>query len=170
MKNLKLLLLFSLVLFQVNAQSNKFEFTEDNPALNNQYVVIEKDSMPISDGYSKMIEFIKMNYASDKVIKSQVENKYIKIGSSDDIPSKFKEGKAATMDFDYVIEFRFKINKIQMKIVSVTRTTTLGLLPFDNPNNQPSPLWENGVNNLPFYFNNLKALIESSLDEDGDGW
>lgn len=168
MKNLKLLFLFSLVFFQVNAQSKKFEFTKDNPSLNNQYVVIEKDSMPISDGYSKMIEFIKMNYDSDKVIKSQVENKYIKIGAYDNVPS--NEANPATMDFDYVIEFRFKTNKIQMKIVSVTRTTNLGVLPFDNPNNAPNTLWENGINNLLIYFNNLKNLIESSLNEDGDGW
>ena len=161
-------LILALALIQVNSQSKKFKFTEDNPSLTNQFVVIEKDSMPISEGYSKMIEFIKMNYSSEKAIKSKIVNKYIKIGANQilDVPY---EDKTLPFDADYVLEFRFKPNKIQMKIVSINRTTTLGTIPADNLKEARNDLWENFISMLPDYFNNLSVSIKSSI-EGNDDW
>jgi len=124
MKNL-LFLFLSITLFAFNLSYSQeatkvesFGITKDLPFLINQFVVIEKDSMTIAEGYKMASEWIKIVYNTPKeVIKSEIENEYIRIeGVKRNSPCIKSLGMPICWDTKYSIIFEFKENKIKFQI------------------------------------------------------
>jgi hypothetical protein len=103
------------------AQAKSFELTEENPELNNQYVVFEKDSMSISDGYNIVLDWINITYNTPKeVIKAQLKDEYIRIeGFNSAITSMTSLGLTHFYSGKYSITFEFKENKIKMELTKL---------------------------------------------------
>jgi hypothetical protein len=103
------------------AQSNNFEITSENPELIHQYVVIEKDSMSIENGYNKIMEWIKISYNTpSEVIKASLENQYIRIeGINSNITTQNVMGTNVAYKGRYSITFEFKENKIKMELTNL---------------------------------------------------
>lgn len=120
MKNkITLMLLFcSFISF---CQGEKFELTSEKNELINQYVVIQKDSMSINDGYNKVLEWVNITYNTPKeVIKSQLENEYVRIeGFSENFTSQNILGVKYSYNGKYSITFEFKPNKIKMELTRI---------------------------------------------------
>lgn len=115
------LFIFTITLFftkSIVAQSENFELTEENSELINQYVVINKDSMSVSDGYNKVLEWINITYNTpDEVIKSQLKDKYIRIeGVDKSITTQNVIGTMFSYMGKYSLTFQFKENKIKMEL------------------------------------------------------
>ena len=92
--------------------------TEENPSLSGQYIVIESKGS-IADNYKKVKDYINKNYNTpSRVIKSDIKDEYIRIeGYSKNL---YKTG-GVNMDGTYVLEFKFKKDKIKLTyITSVT--------------------------------------------------
>ncbi len=124
MKN-SLLLFLSLTLFTINlsysqedAKVENFGCTKDAPSLVNQFVVIEKDSMTVAEGYKWATDWIKITYNTPKeVIKSEIENEYIRIeGIKGNSPCIKSLGMLICWDTKYSISFEFKENKIKFQV------------------------------------------------------
>ncbi|MCH3881181.1 DUF4468 domain-containing protein [Tenacibaculum aquimarinum] len=122
------------------AQGKSFQLNKETPELINQYVVIERDSMTISDGYDKIIEWVNITYNTPKeVIKSQLKDEYIRIeGINQSMTSQKILGRKFSYKGKYSLTFEFKENKIKMELTNLqiyyegTKYTTGGWM-NDNP-------------------------------------
>lgn len=120
MNKTKYIMFTFLASLSLSAQQN-FEITKENPEIIGQYIVIEKQGLSISDGYQKVLEWINIYYNTpDEVIKSQLEDKYIRIEGYD--PS-FTVMKTLGINYSqkgkYSISFAFKENRIKVEITKI---------------------------------------------------
>ena len=169
MKNY-ILLLFVTALFQVNAQGITFELNNTKTSLINQFVVLEKDNLSQGDGYKKINEWIKRSYSSpENVIKSTIENEYIKInGFSAELTNFNYGGKTKSMDGYYTLTFEFKPNKIKIEIISLYRIYNGRTIDFGNA---PNELYSLAYKQIPKTINNLVAEINNYInDNKNDDW
>ena len=121
MKNL-LFTLAILVSFGGYAQEKRIQVTEKNPTFPPQYVVVEKDSMLVEDGYQRAIEWINITYKNPaEVIKSQIENKYIRMtGFVSGLYIADRMGMIAPYNVNYTIEFNFREGKVKFEVTGAT--------------------------------------------------
>ena len=169
MRNL-LLLLFVTSLFKVNAQGNTFELNSSKKSLINQFVILNKDNLSQSDGYTKIIEWIKKNYNSpENVIKSTIENDYIKINCySAELTNFNYDGKTTSMDGNYTLTFEFKPNKIKIEIISLNRVFNGRTIDFANA---PNKLYSIAYKEIPKTINNIVSEINNYINNDTeDDW
>ena len=126
MKKLLLLLLF-IPLMSIGQEKN-IQLTSKNPNFPPQYVVVEKDSMSVEEGYKRAIEWIRITYANpSKVILSEIENKYIRIeGFADGLYQADRLNANSAYDVTYTIEFKFKENRIKFEVLKATYRITSG--------------------------------------------
>jgi hypothetical protein len=190
MKNL--ILTFTLLFtFSFFAQNSKFELSDDKPTFPPQFVVIEKEGMSVEEGYQRVIEWISVTYKNpDEVIKSQIENKYIRIeGFSSGLYIADRMGMIPPYDVKYVITFNFKENRIKFDVdsgtfyISSTQYTSGGWydLLFENEgmykkNGKPRYALTK-ANVVMDYFNNLASSLQNYVDtpvevatDDDDDW
>ena len=101
------------------AQTPTFTLSEEKPDFPPQFIVLEIDSLSIEDGYKRTLEWININYNTpSKVIKSQIENKYIRIqGISKNGFTFVNIGMTFYKDIQYTIEFKFKENKVRYDVL-----------------------------------------------------
>ena len=101
------------------SQTPTFTLSEEKPDFPPQYIVLKIDSLSINEGYSRTLEWINMNYNTpSKVIKSQIENKYIRIqGISDKALTYVRLGMTLYSDIRYTIEFKFKENRVRYDVL-----------------------------------------------------
>lgn len=128
---------------QSNAQEptkvNSFKLTEETPFLINQFVVIEKDSMSVQEGYKTVLEWINIVYNTPKeVIKAQLENDYVRIeGSKSNSPCIKSLGIPSCWDTKYSLTFEFKENKVKLQL------TRLQI--YTSPNQYTSGGWGEAI-------------------------
>ena len=100
------------------AQSPSFTLSEEKPTFPNQFVAIEVDGLTIPDGYNRALEWINITFNTpSEVIKSQLENKYIRI---EGIVKNFYPYDVLNTMFAsvrYTIEFKFKENKVKFEVI-----------------------------------------------------
>lgn len=152
------------------SQGSQFELTEEQSQFPG-YIVIESENLSIKQGYQSVLEWIHLTYDTpDKVIKSQVEDKYIRITGS-------------WTNVRYDIEFKFQENRVKFDIT--------GLEAYATPNKYSSGGWynlsfdyekgfkKNGklkkgywnrVNNMMVNFNNLSASLKKHLDNPNENF
>ena len=96
----------------MNAQNETFTIpTEAGGELRGQYVVIEALGTP-QENYSKVMNYINKSYNTpSKVIKAQIDGKYIRV---EGIYKIFKSAYTY-----HTIEFNFKQDKIRMKLLNL---------------------------------------------------
>src|SRR5210317_1776631 len=83
MKNTLLIIVFLLFSITLFSQQSNFKLDVNNPIFPNQYVMLNVDTLTVSNAYNKTLTWIRMTYNSpDEVIKAQLDNKYIKIEGS----------------------------------------------------------------------------------------
>jgi hypothetical protein len=104
-----------------NAQDERkvesFEITENNPYLINQFVVINKESMAIEEGFKLVNEWINLTYNTPTIIiKSKIENDYIKIEVKKTNSPCFNLKMTTCYDSNYFITFAFKQDKIKFQV------------------------------------------------------
>ena len=116
MKKILFTLTLSLLTIISFAQAS-FTLSEEKPDFPPQFIVLEIDSLSIEDGYKRTLEWININYNTpSKVIKSQIENKYVRIqGVSKNGFTFVNMGMTFYKDIRYTIEFKFKENKNTLK-------------------------------------------------------
>jgi hypothetical protein len=121
MKNL-LFALALLISFSGYAQEKRIQVTSKNPTFPPQYVVVEKDSMSVEDGYQRAMEWIKVTYKDpSKVILSEIENKYIRIGGfTSGLYIADRMGLIAPYNVNYTIEFNFREGKVKFEVTGAT--------------------------------------------------
>lgn len=174
MKNLLLLLTILLTPYFLRAQGENFQINKDAPQLINQYVVIKKDSMSVSDGFNRIIEWVNKTYDTPKeVIKAQLENKYIRIKAT-----KYIMIDGTSYNVSYSLTFEFKENKIKMEITElqlnhkafgwINRNPTYDKQ-FEKNGEPNSFIQENEgfINTI----NGLRLLVENYVNNSNkDGW
>ena len=125
----------SIILF---SQDQRFTLSEEKPVFPPQFIVLKMDSLSIEDGYKRTLEWINMNYNTpSEVIKSQIENKYIRIqGISKNGFTFVNMGMTFYKDIRYTIEFKFKENKVRYDVLDYdvwndgTQYTSAGWSPY----------------------------------------
>lgn len=114
------LIIFSLILNSLLsvAQVEEFGYTEENPQMTGQFIVLKKDSMSISEGYENVVKWININYNTPReVIKGDVKNEYVRIeGYNPKIGEGVFMGSKVVYKGKYFLSFEFKEDKIKMKI------------------------------------------------------
>ena len=114
MKKILFTLTLSLLTIISFAQAPSFTLSEEKPTFPNQFVAIEVDELTIPDGYNRALEWINITYNTpSEVIKSQLENKYIRIEGI--VKNKF----AGASNVKYQIEFEFKNNKVKFEVTGL---------------------------------------------------
>ena len=109
MKKILFTLTLSLLTIISFAQAPTFTLSEEKPTFPNQFVAIEVDGLTIPDGYNRALEWINITYNTpSEVIKSQLENKYIRIEGI--VQNFYPYDVLNTMfaSLRYTIEFKFK--------------------------------------------------------------
>jgi len=118
MKRILFTLCISLLTIISFAQAPSFTLSEEKPTFPNQFVAIEVDELTIPDGYNRALEWINITYNTpSEVIKSQLENKYIRI---EGIVQNFYPYDILNTMFasvKYTIEFKFKENKVKFEVI-----------------------------------------------------
>ena len=100
------------------AQAPTFTLSEEKPTFPNQFVAIEVDGLTIPDGYNRTLEWINITYNTpSEVIKSQLENKYIRIEGI--VQNFYPYDVLNTMfaSLRYTIEFKFKENRVKFDVI-----------------------------------------------------
>lgn len=118
MKKLGLILGMVVFTFSMNAQLKNFEISKESPDFVGEYVVVKKDSMSVSDGYNKVLEWININYNTpSEVIKATLKNNYIRIEGYDECITSFKTiAGLSCSKGKYSLTFAFKENKIKVQL------------------------------------------------------
>jgi hypothetical protein len=109
----KILTITAIFLAAFTLQSQSI-FTYDKNGLAPEYIVIELDTIPQEELYSKTINWIKETYKNaDEVINNKIENQKIFIEGINS--SVLTIGGGAKMDARYTIEIAFKEGKIKFQ-------------------------------------------------------
>lgn len=194
MKNL-LFTLALLLSFGSYAQEKRIQVTSKNPTFPPQYVVVEKDSMSVEDGYQRAIEWINITYKNPaEVIKSQIENKYIRMtGFASGLYTADRMGMIAPYNVNYTIEFNFREGKVKFEITGATydipASSASGIYisakTYDLSFNHPDLFKKNGKPKYEFkkatkvtnYFDNLAVSFSNYVNnpvsnkvDDDDDW
>jgi hypothetical protein len=178
MKRILFTLCLSLLTIISFSQAPTFTFSEEKPDFPPQYIVLKIDSLSINEGYSRTLEWININYNTpNKVIKSQIENKYIRLqGISDKAFTRVSLGITWHKDIRYTIEFKFKENKVRYDVLSYeiwndgTDYTSAGWTPYPiqysklyTKNGKMRKGYGKGVESIMSCFNNIAASLDSYL-------
>lgn len=184
MKNILFLMLLPLLSF---GQHTDFQFTKDTIT---DYVVLKSEGKTAADLYKKTLQWISVYYKSPKdVIKSQIENEYIRIEGSTDKLVVLKPMLAVYFESRYQIEFYFKDGRFKMDVIRVEAYTPANQFGpgkwFDMNISSPNEYYkENGElrgnyklwpESFTKFFNNLAfqllLFIESNnVDSKSDKW
>ena len=129
-----------------------FEISEKYPQLINQFIVLEKSSMSVEDGYKLVKEWINLSFNDPvHVIKSDIENKYIRIkgigGSAVCFTSAGNFGQITCQNLQYTLSFKFKENKIKFEILKLEIKFLPGQILHDIGWNNYNPRFEDMVKN-----------------------
>jgi len=123
MRNYKAVLVLAVlgITLSMNAQNETFTVpSEKGEELRGQYVVLNIKGSA-KENYSKVITMInKMYNTPSEVIKSQIENEYIRI---EGVSNLFR-GLPST----HTIEFNFKQDKIRIKLLNITSKGSEGIV------------------------------------------
>ena len=100
------------------AQAPTFTLSEEKPTFPNQFVAIEVDGLTIPDGYNRTLEWINITYNTpSEVIKSQLENKYIRIEGI--VKNIYSASIVSRSNVRYQVEFKFKNNKVKFDVTGL---------------------------------------------------
>lgn len=169
---MKKILFYCFFIFSFNSfsQGNSFELTNSKKSLINQFIVLNVDNLSQSDGYKKINDWIKRSYSSpENVIKSTIENEYIKInGFSEELTNFNFDGKTYSMEGYYTLTFEFRPNKIKIEIISLYRIYNGKTIDFGNA---PNEYYSAAYKEIPKTLNNLVSEINNYIKNGAkDDW
>jgi hypothetical protein len=158
------------------SQGELFELSEDKTQFPS-YVVVESEDLSIEQGYQSVLEWINITYDSpDKVIKSQIENKYIRINGIAKNLYAYDAMGAMITNIQYDIEFKFQQNRVKFDITELQFYIPAGQynaagwapLSFDynkafKKNGKRKKVYWKQVDNVLSYFNNLSSSLNKHL-------
>lgn len=102
---------------------DKFQINYDNPYLLNQFIVLEKENMPIEEGYKLLKTWINITWNTPReVIKADLENEYVRIKGIETFFCSTVGNLLKTRickDLYYTFSFEFKDNKIKMQLTAL---------------------------------------------------
>jgi TonB-dependent SusC/RagA subfamily outer membrane receptor len=162
---------------------NKFNLSSNSPSLINQFMILDNKRMPAKDGYQMVTEWISITCNSPKkIIKENVENKYISIQGIGPSANCFKSLEVSScMDIRYSISLEFKKNKLKFELekleVYYTPGEITGLSGWTTYNPKLEHMFkkdgkpfmiriasaESTMTHLNGIANNLRAYLENSL-------
>ena len=158
------------------AQAPTFTLSEEKPTFPNQFVAIEVDGLTIPDGYNRALEWINITYNTpSEVIKSQVENKYIRIQGI--VKSLHSIGSLVPLtNVRYLIEFKFKDNKVKFDVIELEwyaapsqygpggwSNFTLNNTKLYKKNGKPKKGYAKNVQRVMSYFNELVLSMDTYI-------
>jgi len=167
MKRILFTLCLSLLTIISFAQAPTFTLSEEKPTFPNQFVAIEVDGLTIPDGYNRALEWINITYNTpSEVIKSQVENKYIRIEG-------VLNNGAVFASLKYNIEFKFKDNRVKFEVIKMEYYVASGGGKWINlvylnsekykKNGKYKKAYANKANKVMTYFNELVLSMDTYL-------
>jgi len=175
MRKLLFTMVLVLMVFSTYGQGDKFTFSDEQPELIGQYVVVEADSASIEQMYNRTIEWINITYKNpEKVILSKVEDKYIRIEGFGTVGSTSTLGMTIPIDAFYGITFEFKENKAKFELTSLRSAPSAQLPSINMTPNKDDIYKKNGkirgniagyYRDMLNYFNGLATDYESYINE-----
>ena len=177
MKKILFTLMLTLLTIISFAQAPSFTLSEEKPTFPNQFVAIEVDGLTIPDGYNRALEWINITFNTpSEVIKSQLENKYIRI---EGIVKNFYPYDVLNTMFAsvrYTIEFKFKENKVKFEVIkteyyiSPSQYGSGGWVNLEflntkmyKKNGKPKKAYAKKARKVMTYFNELVLSIDAYL-------
>lgn len=161
--------LFSVLSF---GQDTEFSFTKDGFT---DYVITPVENKTQSELYKKAIDWIAVTFKNPKeVIKSQIENEFIRIeGSSSIIMCPMYLGGKHCIDSKYMIEISFKDNKYKFEFISIEnyiesmhswiKQDLNNIKLYFNEDGSPKKNFRNYPIEIPLYFNDLNKNLKEYL-------
>lgn len=124
---------------------DKFQINYENPYLLNQFIVLEKENMPMSDGYRLVKNWVNVFYNTPReVIKGDIENEYVRVEgvvtNLCQMDGKFIMLSNICTDMTYSLSFAFKDNKIKMQLTRL-RTRANSTYVYGNDNSITDYNW-----------------------------
>ena len=185
MKKLLFVLAFTVFTIVSYSQVQTFTLSKEHPTFPNQFVVLKVDGLTIEDGYNRTLEWINGIYNTPKEgIKSQVENKYIRIEGIAKNLYPYGISKLLYNHVRYTIQFGFKENKVKCDIINVefyddniNRTTPgVAWVSFEfvnaktlKKNGKPNKVYVKKAQKVMNYFNDLVLSLDSYLNKPIEG-
>ena len=159
------------------SQETEFKFTQQGFT---DFVITNAENKTKSELYNKTLEWISTTYKNpDKVIKSKIENEYIRIeGSSSEIACMNIMGKRCDMA-TYLIEISFKDGKYKFDVISIkSHSEDLSTHEILHPSfdgyykktGEIKGVFKYYPEMIPAYFNSLNNSLKSSLNEVKKEW
>ena len=164
------------------AQEKQFVLNNKTSEFPTQFVVLDVDSTSVSELYDGVIKWININYNSpSKVIKSKIEDEYIRIeGVASNLYSYDALG-AMFADVKYTIEFAFKESRVKFEVINTDfyitpdRYVTGGWTnivfktsKLYRSNGSPKKQKLKSANRVLTYFNDLSSELEIYLNKPAD--
>ena len=121
MKNTLLIIVFLLFSITLFSQQSNFKLDVNNPIFPNQYVMLNVDTLTVSNAYNKTLTWIRMTYNSpDEVIKAQLDNKYIKIEGSGKLFYSQSLGVGNFYKTKYYVTISFQKGIVKFEVTKMT--------------------------------------------------
>ena len=174
---------------------DKFQLSYENPYLLNQFIVLEKENMPVNKGYELVKNWVNVVYNTPReVIKGDIKDEYVRIeGIEKDMCIVNGKGILSTLicsDIRYSFSFEFKNNKIKMQLISIKRRPQKDIT--GDPNYtfyEEEPSWNEIINQktgekikynsrrlelmaneFNILANSLKDYLEDPIESRNDDW
>ena len=120
MKNTLCLIVFLLFSITLFSQQSNFKLDINNPIFPNQFVILNVDTLSVSNIYYKTLEWIRIAYNSpDEVLKAQLDEKYIKIEGSGKLYYAQALGVGNFYKTKYYITISFRKGEVKFEVTKM---------------------------------------------------